>query len=94
MFLIVVIDFVYSFHFSFTSAKKHTFKHSFQVHVGSYFPVTWQHKKKRDTFASAYRGVWHTLGIEWSKYTLICATLAIFAFLISNRQTFDKAEYC
>ena len=27
--------------------------------------------KKRDTFASAYRGVWHTLGIEWSKYTLM-----------------------
>jgi hypothetical protein len=28
-------------------------------------------QKKRDTFASAYRGVWHTLGTEWKKYTLI-----------------------
>ena len=28
-------------------------------------------QKKRDTFASVYRGVWHTLGIEWSKHTLM-----------------------
>ncbi len=50
-------------------------------------------QKKRDTFASAYRGVWLTLGNEWSKSTLNRMTLALFAFLISNRQTFDKAEY-
>jgi len=37
------------------------------VHVS---PISCQHKKKRDTFASAYRGVWHTLSTEWKKHTL------------------------
>jgi hypothetical protein len=50
-------------------------------------------QKKRDTFASAYRGVWQTLGTEWKKLTLNGVTLAIPVYPISNRQTFDKAEY-
>jgi hypothetical protein len=34
------------------------------------FPSHLAAQKKRDTFASAYRGVWHTLSTEWKKHTL------------------------
>ena len=64
---------------------------------GSYwfmFPHSFAAQKKRDTFASAYRGVCRTQRNRILKAHAMRDPQHHSGFFIQNRQTFDKTELC